>query len=212
MLKPRLRAQGDMTGSVETPSRPMGSSDSLISRLRVHDAVAWQRFSELLGPVVYGWGRRAGLQDSDAADITQEVFHVVAQQIQDFRKTHPGDSFRGWLWGITRHKIADCFRVKAASPELSTGSAIADKSSELSEIPPDTGDTTRDAALAQRALALIRTDFEVATWQAFLQTAVEGRPAADVAAELKLSVGAVYTAKCRVLARLRQELADLIDE
>jgi DNA-directed RNA polymerase specialized sigma24 family protein len=35
---------------------------------------------------------------------------------------------------------------------------------------------------------------------------VEGRTPAEAAAELGLSLPAVYTARCRVLARLRQEL------
>jgi RNA polymerase sigma-70 factor, ECF subfamily len=201
-----------MTSNAEIASHPPSSSDSLISRLKVHNAVAWERFSELLGPVVYGWGRRAGLQDSDAADVTQEVFHVVAKQVHGFRKASPTDSFRGWLWGITRHKIADHFRKRATEPEAAGGTAILDKSAELTEDPPDEGDAAHDAALAHRALAIIKTDFEVATWQAFLQTAVDGRTAAEVAAELGLSAGAVYTAKCRVLARLRQELCDLIDD
>jgi len=41
---------------------------------------------------------------------------------------------------------------------------------------------------------------------------VEGRQAADVAAELGMSVGAVYIAKSRVLKRLRDEFRDLFSE
>src|SRR5439155_11837638 len=102
-----------MTSNVQTASQPTGSSDTIVSRLKLHDALAWERLSQLAGPLVYGWARRAGLQDSDAADVTQEVFQAVAQQIDTFRKERPGDSFRGWLWGIARHKIADQFRKQA---------------------------------------------------------------------------------------------------
>ncbi len=42
--------------------------------------------------------------------------------------------------------------------------------------------------------------------------AVEGCQAADVAAELGMSVGAVYVAKSRVLKRLREEFRDLFSE
>jgi RNA polymerase sigma-70 factor (ECF subfamily) len=58
-------------------------------------------------------------------------------------------------------------------------------------------------------LEKIRPDFEPRTWQAFWQATVEGRPSADVAAELGLTAGAVRKAKARVLARLRTELGDL---
>ena len=40
---------------------------------------------------------------------------------------------------------------------------------------------------------------------------VRDRPAADVAAELGISVNSVYLAKSRVLRRLREELAGLLD-
>src|SRR6476660_6885017 len=117
-------------------SSPTGSSDSLVARLKLRDALAWERLSQLFGPVVYGWARRAGLQDSDAADVTQEVFHAVAQQIDAFRKEQPGDSFRGWLWGITRHKILDQFRKRAMQPEVG-GGADFDQSIPLTDLPPD---------------------------------------------------------------------------
>ena len=63
--------------------------------------------------------------------------------------------------------------------------------------------------LSQRAVELVRAEFEQRTWEAWWKTAVEGRPAADVAAEMDMSLAAVYKAKSRVLLRLRQELAGL---
>ena len=45
-----------------------------------------------------------------------------------------------------------------------------------------------------------------ATWQAFFQTAMEGRTPSQVASHVGLSVGAVYVAKSRVIARLRLEV------
>jgi RNA polymerase sigma-70 factor (ECF subfamily) len=51
-------------------------------------------------------------------------------------------------------------------------------------------------------------EFEERTWQAFWRTAVDGRSAADVGAELGMTPGAVRVAKSRVLHRLREELGD----
>jgi len=53
----------------------------------------------------------------------------------------------------------------------------------------------------------VRGHFQDSTWQAFWQTAVENRPPREVADHLGLSVGAVYIAKSRVLARLREQVA-----
>jgi RNA polymerase sigma-70 factor (ECF subfamily) len=58
----------------------------------------------------------------------------------------------------------------------------------------------------------VRTCFQDSTWQAFWQTAVEGRSSKTVAQTLGMTVGAVYIAKSRVLARLRQQIQQLQDE
>jgi RNA polymerase sigma-70 factor (ECF subfamily) len=197
--------------SVEAPSLPTGSSDSttLVGRLKLRDAQAWQRFSDLYGPLVYSWARRAGLQDSDAADVTQDVFRAVAEGVAQFRKNSPSDTFRGWLWGIARHKILSEFRRRASKPDLADALLLQQLAAHLPEQPADNLDEEL-AALARRAMALLRTDFQAVTWQAFEQTVLHSRAAADVAADLGISVGSVYTAKCRVLARLRQELGDLL--
>ena len=66
-----------------------------------------------------------------------------------------------------------------------------------------------ERGLFARALGLIREEFEERTWAAFWRTAVEGRAAKDVGAELSMTPGAVRVAKSRVLHRLREELGDL---
>ena len=58
---------------------------------------------------------------------------------------------------------------------------------------------------------LIRGEFHPHTWQAFWATAVEGRSAPDVAAELGMSPVGVRVAKSRVLQRLREALGDLAE-
>jgi RNA polymerase sigma-70 factor (ECF subfamily) len=195
--------------AVESLSRPTGNSDSttLVGRLRLRDPAAWQRLSDLYGPLVYSWARAAGLQDSDAADVMQEVFQAVSERILTFRRDQPGDTFRGWLWGITRNKILMENRRRIAQPAPSD--ALSQIASQLPDGPAhDLADDV--GAVARRAMALIRNDFQPITWQAFEQTVMHGRSAADVAADLGISVGSVYTAKCRVTARLRQELGDVL--
>jgi RNA polymerase sigma-70 factor (ECF subfamily) len=53
--------------------------------------------------------------------------------------------------------------------------------------------------------------FEQSTWQAFWLYVVEDRPPDDVAAELEMTVEAVYQAKSRVLRRLRRELDGMME-
>ncbi|HUY31871.1 MAG TPA: sigma-70 family RNA polymerase sigma factor [Pirellulales bacterium] len=100
-----------MSGTSGTPppftAASEATSTSLLERVKTHDALAWRRLLALYGPLVYHWARQKRLQDQDASDIVQEVFRNVATHIGSFRRDREGDSFRGWLWTITRNKIRD---------------------------------------------------------------------------------------------------------
>jgi RNA polymerase sigma-70 factor (ECF subfamily) len=189
-------------------------SAGFLDRLRAQEAAAWQRLLHLYGPTVYGWCRQAGVAPQDAADVQQEVFQAVARSVADFRRQRPGDSFRGWLWTITHNKVRDHWR-RCAKRAPGVGGTTAHE--RLQQVPADesSGAATvsrpaEEQQLYRRALELIQTEFEDRTWKAFWQVAVEGRPPAEVAAKLGMTVGAVYIAKSRVLKRLRQEFADIM--
>src|SRR4051812_12629786 len=85
-------------------------ASSLLLRLKSRDPDSWSKLTILYGPVVYDWCRRAGLQDQDAADVGQDVFQAVSSGLNDFRRERSGDTFRGWLWMITRNKLRDHWR------------------------------------------------------------------------------------------------------
>ena len=68
-----------------------------------------------------------------------------------------------------------------------------------------------NAEVEHRLLELIQPDFEPTTWQAFRRVVLDGARAAVVAAELGLSVNAVFIAKSRVQRRLREEMRGLVE-
>ena len=79
---------------------------SLLMRLRdAHDRLAWEQFVGLYAPLVYGFARRKGLQDADAADIAQDVLTSVAQQMRQWEFDPLRGSFRGWLFTIARNRL-----------------------------------------------------------------------------------------------------------
>ena len=53
----------------------------------------------------------------------------------------------------------------------------------------------------------VRATCEERTWQAFWQVVMEDRSPAEVGRELRMTVGAIYIAKSRVLKRLRDALS-----
>src|SRR5262245_34478636 len=206
-------------------SRPGTSADdiadsghtslSLLEQVRAQDPAAWRRLVHLYSPQVFGWCRRAGLSSEDSADVLQNVFLAVATRVVDFHGDKPGDSFRGWLRGITRFKIADHCRAAKVGPAAAGGSTALNSLQQVSDANSQSGTEPSDAddraALLQRALEMIQGDFAETTWMAFRRCAIEGHAAGDVARELGMSLDAVYQAKARVLRRVREEFADLLD-
>jgi RNA polymerase sigma-70 factor (ECF subfamily) len=196
----------------EPASETTGSiSQSLLASLRTGDYLAWHRMAYLFGPLVYRWCLKANLQAADAEDVVQEVFVKVASGIGTFRREKPGDTFRGWLWRITQHKLIDHFRRRASAPASLTDSEIAQRAVSANSLDDDgtLGEEGNDVGeLYQRALETIGQEFAVATWQAFWKVAVAGRSPADVAAELGMTTNAVYIARSRVFRRLRDELGE----
>jgi RNA polymerase sigma factor (sigma-70 family) len=195
---------------------PLLTRASLLARLgNPQDGAAWQKFVELYGSLVYGFARQRGLQDADAADLTQEVFLAVARAAGRWQYDPRQGSFRGWLYGITRNKFARFLQRRGAGP---VGSGDSNTRRYLEEQPsPEPGPEAAweqefQQQLLRLAAARIQGSFAPTTWQAFWRTAVEGKSAGDVAAELGLSIGAVYVARSRVLARLAEQVQGMQGE
>ena len=210
-----MNSSPDIPGSGEGLSPSTGTSRSLLERVQADEAAAWDRLVTLYAPLVFQWCRGWGLREQDIADVFQEVFQAVAAHVANFRRERQGDTFRGWLRTITRNKVYDHFRRQGREP---AGVGGSDAQARLAQLPApqprDEGSSSAEEGepgLFRRALDLIRGEFAERTWQAFWRTAVEGRAAAEVAAELGMSPGAVRVAKSRVLQRLREELGDLLD-
>ena len=202
-------------GRVEAASSESSSvSSTLLDQLRSGRPEAWERLVRLYSPVVYRWCRRSGLAAEDAADVLQEVLSAVMLHLPDFHRDGPQDSFGGWLATITRNKVRDHYRRRHGRAAAQGGSTAQRQLAEVPQPPEPSEECIRPDAesaawLSRGALETIRAEFEARTWQAFWQTTVDGQPPAHVAADLEMSVAAVYTAKSRVLRRLRQVIREL---
>lgn len=186
------------------------TSASLLDRVKASDQDAWRKLVRLYSPLVFYWCHQAGLQSNDAADVLQDVFRAVAAHIGDFHRGAAG-AFRGWLFTITKNKLRDHFRRRQTRPQATGGTDALIGLQQIEEpfqwYEPPSGPS--ENLVVRRALDLVRAEFEVRTWQAFHRTTIDGAAPADVAAELGMSTAAVYKAKSRVLARLRDELRGL---
>lgn len=181
---------------------------SLLDRLRHPGAgQAWSRFIDLYTPLLNHWARRLGVDQQDMADFLQDFFLLLLRKLPKFQY-NPPNRFRGWLrttflnhWRMTGRKRRRALPV-GGTDSLDHVAAEDTFSAEDGEY---------ERFLVARAMDLMRGSFEEKTWKACWGVVVDDRPAAEVAAELELSVNAVYVAKSRVLRRLREELAGLMD-
>jgi RNA polymerase sigma-70 factor (ECF subfamily) len=186
---------------------------SLLVRLRDgHDADAWQEFVRLYAPVIYGFARKRGLQDADAADLMQDVLRSLSTAMGRLDYDPIRGTFRGWLFTVTRNKV---FNFLDSRSRRVDGTGDSRMQQRLEQHAGADGTLSADweadyqRALAAQAMEVVKSEFQAATWEAFLQTAVEGRAPAEVSGRIGLSVGAIYVAKSRVIARLRQEIERL---
>ena len=188
-------------------------SESLLTRVKVRDTTAWDRLVELYGPLVYKWCRREGLNHDEAEDVGQEVFRAVFKGIDRFRREKAADTYRGWLWSITRNKVSDLWRGKFGQAQAAGGTAMKNAIEQVPEWVEEYSLSTHvvddKTEIVHRALQLVKVEFREKTWQAFWLITMEQKSAQDVAQQLDMKLGAIYTAKSRVLRRLREELADL---
>ena len=170
------------------------------------DLDAWREFSETYEPFVYRFARRRGLQDADAREVVQEVFLGVSRAVRDWDPDSHRARFRTWLFQIARHQLLSLLRRRR---DLMLDSAGWNEvGAMLAEQPA--GDATEQQAYRQEvfrwACARVQGSVKATTWNAFWESAVQGRSVDDVAADLQLTRGAIYVARSRVIKRLREEI------
>lgn len=192
----------------------METSVSLLERLAVAPTDDdWRRLLDLYQPLLRAWMVRTGVPEADTDDLTQDILLVVFREVAGFKRRGPG-AFRSWLRTILMHRVRDYFRGQRYRP-VATGDSdflrrldeLESPASELSRL----WDREHDDHVAASLLRRVQGDFAPGTWQAFQRHVLECQPAAQVAAELGLSLNSVLLAKSRVLKRLRQELAGFVE-
>jgi RNA polymerase sigma-70 factor (ECF subfamily) len=186
---------------------------SLLVRIRnPQDDEAWAEFVGLYEPVVYRIARQRGFQDADARELTQDVLVAVASAIERWEPDPARGKFRTWLFRIARNLSINLLASRRRHAQ-GTGGTDFQTLLEEQEAPrgedSDLFDQEYRRELFGRAVAQVRGQFREATWQAFWLTSVQGRDIGEVAEELGMSAGAVYIARSRVMARLREKVEEL---
>lgn len=184
------------------------TSASLLQRLRQPQAhEAWERFVQLYTPLLYHWACRLGMQNDDAADLVQDVLTLLIEKLPEFEYDR-SKSFRAWLKTVTMNRWRNQQR-RRPMPTNDDADQLA-APSDLDHTEAFAEEEYRQYVIGQ-ALRILQAEFQPSTWKVFQEHMVQGKPAAEVAAQLGTSLDAVYAVKSRVLRRLRQELDGLMD-
>jgi len=185
---------------------------------RIHDQrdeESWSRFVEIYAPLVYGYLRKRGLQDADAADLTQDVLGCVAGAIQAFQYDPARGTFRGWLFTIVNNRLRRFFQEQngqvRGSGDTHAHELLAGQPAPEHDPEPEWEHEYR-RHLYQWAVGQVRDRFHDSTWEAFRRTTVRGEPPGEVAESLSLSVAAVYMARRRVMQRIKQLIAEVLGD
>jgi RNA polymerase sigma-70 factor (ECF subfamily) len=183
---------------------------SLILRLgEPANAAAWQEFADIYTPALFALARNRGLQPADAEDVTQEILFGVARSVQRFQPDANRAKFRTWLWRIARNLLADFSAGRTRRPIAGLASdSWLDAICSTEDESPEDPELEREVRASMFRLAARRVQHRVAasTWAAFEASAIQGRPAAEIAIEQGLATGGVYVARCRVMKMIRSEL------
>ena len=188
---------------------------SLLERMRDwQNQTSWQEFFDLYWKLIYGVARKAGLSDSEAQDVVQEVLVHVAKQMPTFRFDPALGSFKGWLCTKTRWCIFAQFHQRARHP-LPTPPVNNDSS--LSPEIPDPAASAMDEAwerewqqsLFESAFSQLKHRHDGQDLQIFDFYVRKELPAKEVAARFGVSVDQVHLAKHRVKEALKKEIARL---
>lgn len=177
------------------------------------DEEAWRQFVQLYTPLVFGYCKKRGLSEYDAADVSQEVMRGISEAIRKFEYDSEKGTFRSWLFTVTRSKLHKFLRKETKQPK-GTGRTTVIKMMNEQPDPNEEQDWDLDykRQMFDWAAGKVRERFSDQAWAAFWSTAVEEKDPESIASQLGITRGAVYAAKARVISALREQVQSVAGE
>ena len=176
---------------------------SILVGICQHDPDRWREFDSIYRPMLIGFLRKHGLNESDASDVVQDVFVKLLGRIQTYNRERW--KFRTWLFAVAHHALVDFARRRATQRKAVDGwvaTVLHSSASDSVKMEQEWGRLHRKKILAH-ALKTVRSRTSAKSWACFEQRLLRDRPGIEIAAELGIEPGAVFVNACRVLKRVR---------
>jgi RNA polymerase sigma factor (sigma-70 family) len=192
---------------------------TLLVRLKdLQDQAGWQDFFDTYWKLIHGFAMKNGLNETEAQDVVQETMLSVSKHIQNFNYDRDKGTFRAWLLGMARWRIADQFRLRPAiknwrPPSESPDPAHAvplEKIADQTSLQADAlWDREWKVALSEIAIANVKRSINPTHYQIFHLSTFKERPPAAIAEIYRIKVDQVYLTKHRVTEAIKEEIERL---
>ena len=188
---------------------------SLLFRIRnPSDQQSWCDFVDLYGPMIHRFAVRFQLQESDAADLVQEVLKAVHRSISKFEYNPDVGRFRSWLYRIAKNSISKLLKrspVEERTVSNSEGETLLDSFPDKYDDLEHIWEREYQKSLFNWAVEKLRPQFQQTTWDAFWLSTIEERPIEEIATFLKMTAGSIYVARSRVKRAIATKIREIDD-
>lgn len=174
------------------------------------DHETWGMFIVLYSPLIQLYARKAGARVNQVEDILQEVLAWLYSSDWQLDLQRRG-SFRRWLrqvvWNFTRMQQNGRATRPLDTIDQSLNDLEEDKATPTREIDEETR-----MELIERALNMLRPQFQAHGWQIFRRVYIDNQKVEQVAADLGVSKNVVYIYGTRIMRKVREVANELIDD
>lgn len=207
---PKLQSDGDADLCGEGSLRGLDTSTSLLRMLGERDATAWSNFGRRYAIFLLRWCEKAGVPRTDAEDLVQETFIRILEQVQKFHRRGVG-SFRSWIKAIAWHCWCDVIRRSKRRDCILQMEPFRQSWLTAESVEEGLESLIRQEMIEIASLKARQRVSEQA-WEAYRLITFDGASGVEVATRLGMSLGAVYTSKCRVQQAITSELRKMGSE
>jgi len=180
---------------------------SLLLRIKDYDNVeAWNEFHALYAPLLFRYARSRGLAPSDAEEMRDRCLMAVARKISSFDYDRTKGRFKNWLFRIAHGHAVDIIRKKR---ERHADTQCLANLRDSAPSPDEEWEQHWKHEHLRYCVEQIRAHVSEEYYRAFRMLLFDNLTVVQVCERMNMNPNQVYKAKSRVLARIREKMAEL---
>jgi RNA polymerase sigma-70 factor (ECF subfamily) len=186
---------------------------SLIARIQgQRNEPAWMEFVSAYEPFLRSLIARQGVPERHVPDVAQQVLAAVARSVEKWRDDGNPASFRRWVSRVARNVVVKFMTRERRQIGGQGGTDLLELLDRVPEVLDQDAAEAYEYELILWTAQRVRGEFRETSWKAFWATLIEGRPVAEVAAELGVSPGSIYMSRSRIMARIQAKVREVTTE